>query len=285
MTEKTPTVGAQLPQWVARLYAAMDAGDVDDFVAQLTDDIRLISGNADPVVGRDAAHAASTQLYAAIGGMSHTFTEVWEFGDAAILIADALYTRLDGSTVTLPCITHVHRRDGLVDRIHVYMDISPVFAGAAALEFMDAGGPTVVESAQVAVIKRFYDIADGRVDGDLRQLFTDDVVVYAPKAGVVHGLDAMEGTGRGRERFPYMAHHVGEFNILEQGERVFVEGTTEGETPAGDKWDGRVDTPGRFCAAFDFRDNRIRRMFVYFDPDFAVHGAAGELGPGEAVGT
>lgn len=66
-----------------------------------------------------------------------------------------------------------------------------------------------------------------------------------------------------------MAHHVADFDVVEQGDRVVVEGTTEGELVTGETWDGRRTVPGRFCAVFDFRDGRISRMHVYFDPDFA----------------
>ncbi|MCZ0984798.1 SRPBCC domain-containing protein [Streptomyces diastatochromogenes] len=125
----------------------------------------------------------------------------------------------------------------------------------------------MADSAHVTTIKRFYDMADGRITGSPAELFTEDVRIYTPKFGVAAGLDAMVAAGRGRAMFRRMEHHLDEFQIVERGDRVVVEGTTEGETVTGRTWDGRTDIPGHFCAVFDFRDGRISRMHVYFDPD------------------
>ena len=125
----------------------------------------------------------------------------------------------------------------------------------------------MADSANVTTIKRFYDIADHRIEGSPVDLFTEDVQIYTPKFGVAAGMDAMVAAGKGRAMFRRMEHHVDEFQIVDQGDRVVVEGTTEGETVTGRTWDGRKDVPGHFCAVFDFRDGRISRMHVYFDPD------------------
>ncbi|WP_433171477.1 nuclear transport factor 2 family protein [Actinoallomurus sp. CA-150999] len=125
----------------------------------------------------------------------------------------------------------------------------------------------MVDSTNVATAKRFYEIADGRATGDLTELFTEDVQIYVPKFGAGTGHEAMIAAGKGRAQFRRMAHHADEFEIVEHDDRVIVEGTTEGETVTGRTWDGRETVPGHFCAVFDFRDGRICRMHVYFDPD------------------
>ena len=266
MSGNNVQAGIPAPVWAAGLYAAMDAGDIDGFVSHLSEDVSLRSGNADPIIGRENARAASIQLYGAIGGMKHHFKEVWENGDSVMLVADAEYTRLDGSIVSLPCVTHVHHRaDGLVDSMHVFMDISPVFAAETPV-FMESE-PEIVESANVALVKRFYSIADGKIAGDPTELFTDDVEIYAPKFGSAFGLEAMKAAGAGRSRFSRMIHHIDEFSVIEHGNRVIIEGTTEGETATGRTWDGHSSVSGRFCGVYDIRDGQISRMCVYFDPD------------------
>lgn len=132
----------------------------------------------------------------------------------------------------------------------------------------------MTDSANVATVKRFYNVADGRETGDLIELFTEDVEIFAPKFGTATGIDAMIGAGKGGAMFRRIAHHVDEFEIVEIGDRVIVEGTTEGETVTGRTWDGRETIGGRFCSVFDFRDGRIRRMYVYFDPDHTNEDAA-----------
>ncbi|HZO35876.1 MAG TPA: nuclear transport factor 2 family protein [Solirubrobacteraceae bacterium] len=125
------------------------------------------------------------------------------------------------------------------------------------------------ESANVALVKRFYAIGDGLATGDPSEMFTDDVQIFFPKFGIGHGMDAMMAIAHGRfEIFSRMLHHADEFKIIEQGDTVVVEGTTEGETVAGQTWDGRKTIPGHFCSVMDFRDGRISRMHVYLDPDF-----------------
>ncbi|HWI71921.1 MAG TPA: nuclear transport factor 2 family protein [Baekduia sp.] len=123
------------------------------------------------------------------------------------------------------------------------------------------------DSANVATVKRFYKISDGRLAGNRAELFTDDVQIYAPKYGVGIGREAMEAAGKGRTMYRRLVHHLDEFDIVEMENRVVVEGTTEGETATGRTWDGRTTAPGRFCSVFELRDGKICRMHVYFDPD------------------
>jgi hypothetical protein len=39
------------------------------------------------------------------------------------------YTRLDGSTVTLPFVDVFHFRGSQIARYQIYMDVNPLFAG------------------------------------------------------------------------------------------------------------------------------------------------------------
>lgn len=126
----------------------------------------------------------------------------------------------------------------------------------------------MTDSPNVATIKRFYDITDGRMEGDLIALFTDDVQLYTPHLGIAHGLEGMAAGHKARATIKHMLHHVDEFKIVEQGDCVIVEGTTQGETLSGRAWDGRKTIAGHFCAVFDFRNGKISRMHVYFDPNF-----------------
>lgn len=120
----------------------------------------------------------------------------------------------------------------------------------------------MTDSPNVATIKRFYDITDRRMEGDLIALFTDDAQLYTPHLGIAHGLEGMAAGHKARATITHMLHHVDEFKIVEQGDRVIVEGTTQGETLSGRAWDGRKTIAGHFCAVFDFRDGKISRMHV-----------------------
>lgn len=126
----------------------------------------------------------------------------------------------------------------------------------------------MADSPKQATIRRFYDICDGRIESDVTALFTDDVQLYSPHFGIAHGLEGLAAAHRGRATIKNLFHHVDEFKFFEQADHVIVEGTTQGETLSRRTWDGRKTIAGHFCAVFDFRDGKISRMHVYFDPNF-----------------
>ena len=119
----------QVPTWARELFASVDAMDLDAIVARFADDVRFRFGNAQAVVGREDARAATAEFFGLIGGMSHQFREVWELGPSSVLITDVRYTRRDGRVVLLPAATLVHRRaDGLVEDMQIFMDVTPAVA-------------------------------------------------------------------------------------------------------------------------------------------------------------
>jgi ketosteroid isomerase-like protein len=124
----TARITSELPAWAAGMYAAMEAGDIDGVLAQMSEDIRMRYGNAEPVVGRDAVRAASAQFFGSIGGLSHDFREVWESEDSALLVCDVDYTLRDGSVMRLPGVTFIHHRPDGIDDIQVFMDMCPLMA-------------------------------------------------------------------------------------------------------------------------------------------------------------
>lgn len=126
-------------------------------------------------------------------------------------------------------------------------------------------------SQNLALVRRYFDIVDGRIEGDVRELFEPNVQLFFPKSGIVLGADVVEEVrSASTQSFRCFFHHVDEFTIIEHGETVVVEGTHEGETVSGQRWDGRKTIAGRFCSVFEIRQGRIARMHVYLDPDFGI---------------
>jgi hypothetical protein len=120
------SITAGAPPWVSDLYAPVDALSIDGFLEHLTDDVSFRFGNAEPSVGHEAVSEGLTQFYGLIKGMKHNFLEVWENGDNAVLVLDVDYTRLGGDLVRIPAVTLVHRRDGLVDNMQIFIDVAPL---------------------------------------------------------------------------------------------------------------------------------------------------------------
>ena len=122
-------------------------------------------------------------------------------------------------------------------------------------------------------ILKYYEASDGgRFPAEL---FTEDFQFFVPKFGVGRGMadfGAMAG-GVGMKR---IRHHVDEFLVIEQGDRVAVEGATEGLTGDDVEWRGGRTPAGRFASIFVFNsEGLIERMHIYLDPDFSSAHADG----------
>lgn len=125
-------------------------------------------------------------------------------------------------------------------------------------------------SPSVQVILDYFAIADGKKEGDLLALFTDDAEVFFPKFGIGHGKNALGEMGGGfMQLVQSIEHNVDDFRIVESGDTVVVEGTSQGITSDGTRWSpSETGAGGRFCSVYDLRDGQIRRMAVYLDPDY-----------------
>jgi ketosteroid isomerase-like protein len=129
----------------------------------------------------------------------------------------------------------------------------------------------VTDSPHVAAVKAFFEFGDGKNTSDIKDLFAQDIQVFFPKYGVKKGIPALMAMGASRyAMFPIMQHHIDDFKYIEQGNTVVVEGTTEGETAKGRKWNGKDRVCGLFVSVFEFRDDQITRMHVYLDPDLGM---------------
>lgn len=114
------------------------------------------------------------------------------------------------------------------------------------------------------------------------ELFAENFQFYWPKFGVGHGKASffeMAGGLRGC-RVRSASHHVEDFLFIEQGNRMAVEGTTEGTGFDDVQWHGGRTPGGRFCTVFIFNDqDLIVRMHIYLDPDFTGKDQQGFLWP------
>jgi len=130
------------------------------------------------------------------------------------------------------------------------------------------------DSANLRQVRKYFEICDGLAQGDLTELFTPDAEIYLPKYGVERGSGALLKFGAfAAELFEKITHHIDEFRLLEVGDSVVVEGTTEGTMLAGQTWDGRRTLGGKFCSVFEFQQGLISRMYIYTDPDYCSQDA------------
>jgi ketosteroid isomerase-like protein len=115
---------------VRELFAALDAGAVEDALSLMTEDITFRFGSSDPVVGHAAIASQFTTMAGAIASMSHRLCAVWTTGEpdpAVICEMTVTYCRHDGSELTLPCANVFRLKGRRIADYRIYMDVNPVF--------------------------------------------------------------------------------------------------------------------------------------------------------------
>lgn len=125
-----------------------------------------------------------------------------------------------------------------------------------------------LSEARIAAIRSYFAKVDAK-DPALADLFTEDVELFFPKFGVAHGKAAL---ARFAERIvkdaAQLSHDIDGLEFIVDGDRIAVEGREWGVTADGRSWpDGEI-SQGRFAVVFEFDCARIKRLFIYVDPDF-----------------
>jgi hypothetical protein len=127
---------------------------------------------------------------------------------------------------------------------------------------------TAAELERLEVVRPYFIRADaGRAD--TVELFTNDIQIYFPKFGIAKGKMGFAELAEGlANSMSALAHDLSSFTYVVRGERVVVEGLTQGSDRHGHAWHGGETPGGRFCSVFEFRGARIARMHIYPDPDY-----------------
>ncbi|KAA1004894.1 nuclear transport factor 2 family protein [Paraburkholderia panacisoli] len=117
-----------------QMFAAVDRKDANGFVAHLSENVVFQFGNQPELKGREAVAAGVTDFFNVIAGLRHAPTGGWDVGDYSIRCFMAIYRRLDGIEVSVPCACFLrHEATGLIDDYRIYIDLAPVFANVVAV--------------------------------------------------------------------------------------------------------------------------------------------------------
>ena len=123
-----------LEAWARRFFAIVDTRDPDRIAAHFAADIRLAFGNRPVVVGREVARAAFASTAKALQGVRHDVTGIWHGRDGAWPVASVestvTYTLADGRRVSVPAVSTLRLRDGLIADYRIFIDTTPVFGPA-----------------------------------------------------------------------------------------------------------------------------------------------------------
>jgi hypothetical protein len=121
--------GQEIERLVRDLFTAVDTRDPERVGGFVTDSVKFRFGSSDSLNGRDALTAAFREFSAAIAGIHHEITHLWEPEPGTVVTElRVTYRRHDGAELTLPCCNIFRLLGGLVDDYRIYMDVTPVTA-------------------------------------------------------------------------------------------------------------------------------------------------------------
>jgi SnoaL-like domain len=123
-------------------------------------------------------------------------------------------------------------------------------------------------SSRTDIAKSYFRRVDS---GDFpTEYFTADFEFYVPKFGIGRGASSFHEMVRGVQPTRVQScHHHESLQFIEAGNKLVVEGTTEGLGLNNVAWCGGKTPGGRFCSVFEFDEQSlIKRMYIYLDPDF-----------------
>lgn len=115
-------------EWLKEKYTAVDQMDPERYRTFLAEDCKLMFGNQPVVFCNDEIIGGIVHFWELINGLDHSFLAV--YGDDTHFAAEAMidYTRKDGNTVKIPCVTVIERNaEGLATFIKIYIDTAPIF--------------------------------------------------------------------------------------------------------------------------------------------------------------
>ncbi|MEO8012493.1 MAG: nuclear transport factor 2 family protein [Dokdonella sp.] len=114
--------------WLCSLFSSIDAKDTERFLGFLADDAAFRFGNGPIAEGKAAIGAAVDGFFATIRASRHDVVRTWMPPGHCICHGSVTYTRLDGSTITMPFANILGMRDGLINDYLIYIDPNPLFA-------------------------------------------------------------------------------------------------------------------------------------------------------------
>jgi hypothetical protein len=117
---------------IKRYYEAVDSMDMEAFKAMHSTNARVIFGNFPAAEGPDQIAGAIGQFWSTIGGLKHNFINRWDNPEESILEVAVDYTRKDGKSVTLPCVSILKPEGDKVGELRIFIDVAPIYAAEAA---------------------------------------------------------------------------------------------------------------------------------------------------------
>lgn len=119
-------------RWFYDYFTDVDTMQIEKMAAWFDEDVIVRFGNEPILHGKKHALEAITALWANFASLSHTHGRVLSNGTYFSDEGTVTFTLLDGRVVSIPGITILERRNGLVTRLSGYLDFAPLYAPADA---------------------------------------------------------------------------------------------------------------------------------------------------------
>src|SRR5215207_7456583 len=114
---------------VRKMFEAGESMKVNNFAAFYADGALYQFSNFPVVYGPQAIIDGSQGFLSKVAKVVHHIENLWEIDDETVVCEMTVtYDRHDGKSFTLPCCDTITVRDGKVQALKIYMDITPVFA-------------------------------------------------------------------------------------------------------------------------------------------------------------
>ncbi len=99
--------------WVARLFEAIDARDLEGFSSFLEPEVMFRFGNSEPVRGRESTREVIAGVFSSVAGLRHRLDDIWQTDrNNYICRGEVPYTRLNGTELRVRFADVFELRDG-----------------------------------------------------------------------------------------------------------------------------------------------------------------------------
>ncbi len=85
-------------------------------------------GNSEAVRGPKAIGKVLQKFYGVIKSMAHHKKGIWLGKDSAVFEADVTFLKNDGGKITIPAVSIIRFKKGLVNDFRMVMDAAPLFS-------------------------------------------------------------------------------------------------------------------------------------------------------------
>jgi hypothetical protein len=111
------------------MFEAGESMNVHNFAKFYADNATYQFGNFPAAHGPQGIVDSSQGFLGKVRKVLHHIDNLWEIDDETVVCEMTVtYDRHDGKSFTLPCCDTIKIKDGKVEALKIYMDISPVFA-------------------------------------------------------------------------------------------------------------------------------------------------------------